>query len=133
MSGLFEVQAANLALDRATNADVENYAEHMIEDHSVANQQLIDTAITNGFSVPDALDEKYQRIYNELAALSGAAFDKRYMTEMVNSHNEAISLFEEATREVNNGPLKRWAQATLPALRTHRDQAVQLKTITDPL
>jgi putative membrane protein len=61
--------------------------------------------------------------------LSGAVFDRTYVTDLVAAHRKSIALFENEVKIGTNGQIKAWAQATLPTLREHlkEAEAVQAK------
>ena len=50
--GLFEVQSSELALQRSQNADVQQFANQMITDHTANNQELMAAAKAEGLTVP---------------------------------------------------------------------------------
>ena len=49
------------------------------------------------------------------------------------AHDEAISLYEQASSELQDPDLKAFATKTLPQLRMHREHAVMVKAKTDAL
>ena len=63
------------------------------------------------------------RSTTRLAALSGAAFDRAYIDDMVKDHKADIALFEKASRASGDSPLKKFAADKLPTLREHLKMA----------
>jgi putative membrane protein len=59
--------------------------------------------------------------------LKGAAFDSRYIHEMIAGHTEAIGVFTKEAADAQNADLKAYASATLPALHKHLDGAKDLE------
>ncbi|WP_232064889.1 DUF4142 domain-containing protein [Rhodocytophaga rosea] len=58
-------------------------------------------------------------------------FDKDYMNEQITAHDETITNFEKAASGAKDGDVKGFANKYLSALRTHRQHATEVKTVTD--
>jgi putative membrane protein len=123
MGGLFEVQAGNLAVQKASSAEVKSFAQRMVADHSRANDELSQLATTKGLALPTELDGDHKAALDHLNALSGAEFDKAYMTHMVEDHQKDVAEFEKASTSATDGDLRGWATSTLPVLREHHSLA----------
>lgn len=123
-----EVKTGELAQTRAVNAQVRDYAQMMIEDHSSANNQLKRLAANEGFRLPNDTDRKHKAVANRLARLSGAPFDRAYMNAMVKGHQEAIMLFRQQARNGRDPDVRRWAATMLPGLQKHLQLARRLAT-----
>ncbi len=124
-AGLAEVQLAELALERAQDEQVRNFAERMIEDHTAANEQLVSLAETAGMTPPTEPDPQHQALHQELSELSGEEFDRRYMASQVEDHRTAVELYStEATQPT--GPVDELAGQLLPTLREHLEMAEQI-------
>jgi putative membrane protein len=52
MSGLKEVRLGQIALLKAQDSDVKQFAQQMVQDHSTANQKLTQIARSKGFTIP---------------------------------------------------------------------------------
>ena len=120
MGGLFEVQAGNLALQKAQNADVKSFAQRMVTDHSNANAELAQLATTKGVALPTELGGDHKAAFDHLNSLSGAEFDKAYMHHMVDDHDKDVAEFEKASTTAMDGDVKTWAGKTLPTLQQHQ-------------
>src|SRR5258707_14447193 len=88
-AGLAEVTEAQIALQKSSNQDVKNFAQRMVDDHSKANDQLKSVAAQEGLNVPSSPSSADQRKAQALQKLSGAAFDKRYISDQDTAHKEA--------------------------------------------
>src|SRR6478736_8280587 len=51
VGGMFEVKSSQVAQQMATDANVKNFAAHMVADHTKANQELMSLARTKGWQV----------------------------------------------------------------------------------
>jgi putative membrane protein len=54
--GMMEVHLGHMAVDKATNADVKQFGQRMIDDHSRANSQLMALASQKGITLPASSD-----------------------------------------------------------------------------
>lgn len=61
----------------------------------------------------------------KLEGLSGAEFDRAYMTHMVEAHEKSVELFNE-TAVSAQGDVQNFARKTLPTLKTHLSDAEEL-------
>src|SRR4029077_11126045 len=58
--GMAEIDLAKVARDRAASADVKQFAQMMIDDHTKAGDQLKQIATSNGIPVDTKIDDKQQ-------------------------------------------------------------------------
>ena len=123
VSGKFEVKSGELALRSGQSADVKKFAQHLVTDHTKANQELMTLASRKRWELPTALDGKHQEMMTRLSAARGAEFDKSFMEVQVKEHEKAVALFEQASKQAQDPDLKAWATKTLPKLREHLDMA----------
>jgi putative membrane protein len=117
--GLAEVELGNLAKDHAKNSDVKDFGQKMVDDHSKANDELKALALQKNVTLPNEVDPKAKAVMSKLSGLSGDAFDRAYVKDMVADHKEDIAEFR---KEANNGKdpdVKAWASKTLPTLENH--------------
>jgi predicted outer membrane protein len=89
--GMAEVQLGKLAAERASNADVKEFAQMMVQDHSKANEELKKIAGQLKVTSPTSLNQKHQALAAKLAKLQGAEFDREYMAQMVLGHEEVVN------------------------------------------
>ncbi len=123
MGGLAEVQMGNLALQKASNADVKAFGQRMVTDHSKANEELQQLATAKGAALPTELTGEMKDTYDHLNSLSGAEFDKAYMKHMVEDHEKDVAEFDKASTSATDADVKGWAGKTLPTLQSHLQNA----------
>jgi putative membrane protein len=88
----------------------------MIEDHTNANNLLQQIAAGKSIALRGDMDPKDQATYNRLAALNGEAFDRAYMRDMVQDHQQDIAEFKREAASGADPELKQFAATTLPTL-----------------
>ena len=121
--GLAEVALGNLALERAQNPDVRQFARRIVDERSGANQQLMDLAKSQGVDVPKEMGPEQRNTKARLSTLSGATFDREYMRAAVTDHARDIAELRDYSQNGKNEALKAWAARTLPTLRKHQQLA----------
>jgi len=121
--GLAEVKLGTLAKEKAESADVKNFGQQMVDDHSKANDELKPILTSKGISVPETLDAKHQATYDRLSKLSGAEFDRAYMKDMLADHKTDVSEFRKESEKGSDPDLKGFAAKTLPTLEHHLSMA----------
>jgi putative membrane protein len=128
VGGMEEVQLGQLAAQKASDPDVKNFGQHMVDDHSKANTQLMQLASQKGVTPPTTLPADKQKDMDRLNALSGAAFDKAYMSMMVKDHKKDVSEFQKESKSGKDSDLKSFASTTLPTLQNHLKMAQDINS-----
>jgi len=127
----FEVQSSELAASRAARQEVKDFASMMVRDHTQTTQELTALAPQINLTPPTPqLDGQKADRLNALRSASGEAFDDAYLDAQVAAHEEAVRTFENYVAGAPAGPLRDWANTTLPKLRTHLQQVQQLENAT---
>jgi len=104
--GMAEVQYGQLALQKSSNDAVKQFAQKMIDDHTMLNENMKPVADTLGVPAPKKLNKDDQVEYDKLSALSGPDFDKEYLTVMVKDHRKDLREFRDEETEANDPQLK---------------------------
>ena len=136
MSDMFEIESSRLAGQRSQNAQVKEFAQHMMRDHQKTTtelQQMIrqaSAAPLSGMQMPQSLDQRHQAMVQQLQGAQGAQFDHLYAQQQVQAHQMAVDLFRNYGQSGDNAALKQWASQTLPTLQQHLQQAQQLQRST---
>lgn len=185
-SSMKEAALSQLAAQKATNADVRQYAEEIATDHHRVNQQLMQLAQKKGVTLDVAkhsgssgttgstrttaggptsasstgtdraqadasggtmatagttrsstttssaesmshMAMSDDRDYKNLAEESGREFDEQYVELMVQEHEKAVELFEEAAEEATDQEVRSFASMHVDSLREHLQEAKSLQ------
>ena len=158
------IEFARMAQTRSQNADVRDYAKMLVQDHTQDFDKLhnamnngMNTGIHKGMNKNNKmskiqLSKEQQQTVARLSKLTGPAFDRAFIDEMVKDHQKDIQLFEQAAgttgsddndlnREkpadappytgddspTNYNNAQSVARELLPTLRNHLKQAEQLQ------
>ena len=118
-SNMAEVAEGRIAADKSQNPTVKAFAARMIEDHSQANDKLLQIAQELKVKLPAEPNQAQQEHLSKLRKLSAAQFDKTYDPMQVKDHQKTVHEFEQESKQVQNPALKSWVEATLPVLKEH--------------
>ena len=127
---LLEILSSEQAARRGQSAEIRDFAIRMVADHKAAGAALAKAAgqpALDATADPTAmLDPRHADL---LATLDGAeAFDSAYVSLQRQAHEEAIALFQDYATNGEDGPVKEFAEATLPSLQPHLTAAQALPT-----
>ena len=126
IGGMAEVDLGQLAASKASNPDVKQFGQRMVDDHGKANDELKSWASQKSVNLPTELDAKHKAEHAKLEKLSGDAFDRAYMTSMVADHNKDVAEFQKQSKSAKDPDLKAWAAKTLPTLQDHQKSAKEI-------
>ena len=124
--GLAEVQLGRLAAERGGSDAVKQFGQHMVMDHSKANQELMQLAQRKGVTLPQEISSEQKSEADKLSKLSGPDFDKEYIGYMVKDHEEDVEEFKEQAEKGADADVKAFAAKTLPIIEGHLKMARDL-------
>ena len=119
LGGMAEVDLGQLASTKAADEKVKAFAQKMVADHSKANDELKALASSKQVMMPTALDAKHKATHDRLAKMSGSAFDRAYVTDMVADHRKDVADFKHQAMAAKDPDVKAFAAKTLPTLQEH--------------
>lgn len=125
--GHAEVEMGRLAVHKAGAPDVRQFGQRMIDDHEKANRQLTELAMRLHLRLPRHAEGKDAAQLKRLSGLAGNAFDRAYVSLMVEDHRQNIADFRDEITNGAIGPIHVFAENTLPILEEHLRLAEQLQ------
>ncbi len=124
--GMTEIQEAQLAQKTSHNARIKAYAARMITDHTNADDQLKQLAMTKNATVPTAVNDAQMQEISKLQGETGRKFDHDYVADNIAGHQQQVVLFQTESQGGTDPDLKKFASDTLPTIQSHLDQATAL-------
>ena len=118
-----EVELGKIAAEKASSPDVKKFAQRMVDDHTKANDELKTLAQNKNITLPTTLDATHKAHVDRMSKMSGEAFDKSYMRDMVADHQKAVTAFRTESTSGKDPDVKAWAAKTLPTLQEHLKMA----------
>ncbi len=125
--GMAEVELGQLAQQKASNPEVKQFGERMVNDHTKANDQLKQVASSIRITLPTGLSAKDEALKEKLSNLSGEQFDKTYMEHMVTDHTQDVAAFRHESADGQDAAVKNFASETLPTLESHLKEARKIE------
>jgi len=125
---MFEIQSSKLALDRADDGDVKDFAQMMITDHTKSTQ-MIKAAVaqgSNGVEIPHGLDGEHERLLKQLEGEKGKDFDKLYLQIQEEAHRQALELHQSYAERGEDAPLRMAANQIVPVVSHHLERLAVL-------
>ncbi|MBD1829509.1 DUF4142 domain-containing protein [Microcoleus vaginatus GB1-A2] len=123
---MMEVELGRLAVQRGSSAGVKQYGQEMVEEHTRANQELMQLVMQKQVELPTEMSTQNTALMKRLSGLSGTSFDTAYKQAMIESHNQAIALFQAQSQQGQDPDLKAWATQKLPNLQAHLQMVNQM-------
>jgi putative membrane protein len=123
---MMEVELGRLAVQRGSSAGVKQYGQEMVDEHTRANQELMQLVMQKQVELPTDMSTQNTALIDRLSGLSGRSFDTAYKQAMIDSHNQAIALFQAQSQQGQDPELKAWATQTLPNLQAHLEMVNQM-------
>jgi putative membrane protein len=128
MGNTAEIEAGQLAANKAAAATVKEFGNMMVKDHGEAQAKLKNIASSLSFKTPDSADADHKKMKTTLEGLSGKTFDKAYIDGQVEDHIATVALFEKEISIGSNAQLKAFASSTLIHIKMHLEKAQQLQS-----
>jgi putative membrane protein len=126
-TNMAEMKAAQVALDKSKDDQVQKFAQKMLDDHTKAHEKVRDLAQIKNVDLPNDLDGKHQAEMKKLNNLSGDKFDKTYLERGgVADHRKALQLVERIEKNAKDPQLKALATDMKPTIRDHHELATNL-------
>jgi len=124
--GKTEVELGQLAQSKGTDPQVKSYGQMLVTDHSKANDDLMSIASKKSVTLPSDLSGAQKSTKDRLDKMTGAAFDRAFMTQMIRDHQADIKEFEQAAKG-SDQDVKAFAEGALPTLRHHLEEAQRIQ------
>jgi putative membrane protein len=113
-----EIEQAQLALDKASNPEVQAFAKHMVEQHTASKQAGTQLASQTNIKPADSpkaqeLKQTGAQMLTRLNAADANNFDITYLDGQIQEHSDVLKLIKDQLLPAVNEP----------ALRDHLSQA----------
>jgi putative membrane protein len=128
VSDMYEVTAGKIALERAQSPAVKQFAQKMVDAHTMTTKKLKDIIAARDITVtpPQHVDDLHEGLLDDLRAAKSTDFDHRYISQQIAAHKAADALFQGYAKDGDLGALKSFASETDPAIKMHLDMAQSL-------
>ena len=126
-----DIDNGKIALKNSKTASIDEFANLMIKDHTAVNNNAVALVTKLGVKPEDSdtnksLKSEADKEQAKLRGLSGAAFDKEYLTNEVAYHKQVIGALDTVLiPNAQNAELKKTLVDVRPAFEAHLHHAEQ--------
>ena len=113
-----EITLGRLISARGSSAQVRDFGNTLVSDHSTARDQAAAVAREIGVRPPTGIMPEARSEQRKLERMHGRAFDMEVRRYMINDHEKDIAKFQEQARSGDRRTAS-LARAQLPTLRKH--------------
>lgn len=92
-TNLAEIQLSELAQKQSQDADVLSFAQSLANDASASYEQAENLAAQIGLAVPSGPSTKQKDVYAAISKLSGPAFERAFVKEIIADHRANVPRF----------------------------------------
>jgi len=126
-ANLTEIHASRLALERAQDQEVRQFAQRMIEDHTRLHERLADLARVKNVQLPDTPAREQQQMIERLGKLQGAQFDRAYREQIgEQAHEKTHDMMRRSITRAEDPQLMALITQALPVIENHLADAEQM-------
>jgi putative membrane protein len=115
-----ELELAQLAQEKAHTRSIVAYAQRVAAERAPLVDWLATAAKTNGTSA----DTDHTPAADAFKPLEGEAFERAYVASQIEDEQNAVDLFDFASRTSSNQAVKQFAADALPGLRQDLADAI---------
>ncbi|HSP45688.1 MAG TPA: DUF4142 domain-containing protein [Chthoniobacterales bacterium] len=129
-----DIDAGELAAEKATSKEVKAFAETMVRDHTAVNAKATALAKKLGVTPEESATSKGlkadgDKMLAKLKGLSGAEFDKAYVDNEVSYHEAVIGVVTKTLiPNTKNAELKNLLESAGPIFTSHLEHANHVQT-----
>ncbi|MBL4835610.1 MAG: DUF4142 domain-containing protein [Pseudomonas sp.] len=120
-----DMEAAQLALDTSTSAEVQFFAQLVLDNNRALNDRLKALADQRGTYLVDKADLTSILKEKMLALHSAKAFDEAYASQQKDAQHKRVEFYQRATR-LRDIDLANFARQSLAKMREHEKMSVAL-------
>ncbi len=121
-----EVRLGRLAQEKGRDAAVKRFGKRMEEDHSALLEQWSNTAARNGWKRKSGMGPNHRVKLERLEKISGKAFDRAYITLMIQNHQDYLNYWRKEGRAAHSAPVRRLVNRGIPILEEHQNMAKRI-------
>ena len=128
-TGMTEYQLSQVAASRATNPAIKDYASKAVSQHAQDEQEMKAEAAKHNITLPTSLSSDSQDMLTSLNKETQTMnFEKKYLDDMVDINDKAISKQKDLMEKTTNTDLKAYAQKMMDDDQKHMAEAKTLRS-----
>lgn len=126
-ANLAEIATGKLALEKSSSAEVKQFAQMMIDDHTKGLDATRALAESKKVVLPAKPDAAHEKMAARLATMSGSKFDKEYVSKAgVADHAKVHAALKKDIKQAQDADVRALAAKLEPTVAHHLDMARKL-------
>lgn len=122
----FQETMGEIAVRQAAGKDFKEYGRDMAETHSRIRRGLEELAARRGLKLSASIDPVRQNTMRVLSQEYGAAFDRSYISLMIDENRRAAVLYRQMAESAADRDLREFASRTGPELEEYVRRAEKI-------
>lgn len=122
IAGKMEVELGQIAVQMAKHPQVKNFGAMMVKDHTQLNMELESLAYDQKHILPTVYPKRFNRRMSDVKKLNGKAFERQYMSMMVEDYLKFHALFKAGLND-KDPQIRDFAKRNLPLIEKHDQEA----------
>jgi putative membrane protein len=134
LSNAAEIGTSKIAQEKATSAEVRDFAKMMVEHHEAMQKEADELATkANLVPAPPAQAEQKRAAGDQMvqqlnSTAKGAEFDRAYVEGQVQAHQQTLTELQQLQTQVtDNADVKALIDKAIPKVQEHLDRAQKLQ------
>lgn len=129
MGDMYEVMAADIALERSQDAEVRQLATMIRTDHTQASERMktVLAEMNPPMTAPTELDQRRQGLIDNLRSAQATDFRRVYLDQQIAAHNEALTLHRGFADNSDAPQLASHARFVVPRIEEHLRMAERIR------
>jgi putative membrane protein len=126
-SDLYEIESSRTVLASSQSPTVRDFAQMMVDHHTMTNQNLLAAARSAGLQPPpQQLMTKHANMVSALRQAPASVRDASYLRQQATAHQEALMLHRNYAAGGDNAALRTTESQTVPLIQQHISLLTQI-------
>lgn len=121
-----EIRLGRLAKEKGRDPAVKRFGEQMEKDHEALLKEWSNMAAKNGMKRESGMGPNHRVKLERLEKISDRAFDRAYMTLMIQNHQDYLNYWRKEGRAARSAPVRQLVNQGIPTLEEHMEMAKRI-------
>ena len=122
-SDMLEIESSRMAVTMAVSPAVKEFANMMIQEHTMMSQETKALAAKKNYTLPTAMPNDYMDDLEDMKKWEKDDWDNKYIEAQIDQHQKVLNELENRASRTQDADIRAWAQKAMTHVRTHLDKA----------
>jgi putative membrane protein len=118
-----DIQLGQTIVQKSDSPALKTLGQRLVDDHTLANQQLQAIIAQTGATVPSAPNQEQQQMLDRLNGLNGPQFDQSATQDAIRLSHHQVNLYSQAANSAQTPEIKHYAERNLSVVQDELNQA----------